>query len=353
MSVFHMSISAGLLVIAIVLIRSVGMNKLPKKMFLVLWSVVLFRLLLPVSIPMPFSVPNIFGEVSRTVLSDATISLAIEIPFIFENLTNVSDTATGITIIPGTTEQIAEAAEKVSKIATITVVWLAGMFSAFIFFSIIYYKNNKSLCFATAILDNDFLNTWLAEHKHIRKITIMQSDRIISPLAVGILQPRIILPKNMDMDNEQLLNYVLTHEYYHIKRFDVFWKILLILALCVHWFNPMAWLMFVLANRDLELTCDEMVIRRFGATSKTDYAYMLIGMVEHGCKFAPLYNGFSKNAAEERIVSIMKIKKTNLITLILAFMLVLILTVSVLASSDNSAQENAINIDSIVYNTND
>jgi beta-lactamase regulating signal transducer with metallopeptidase domain len=201
------------------------------------------------------------------------------------------------------------------------------MFAAFIFFAVIHYRNNRKLRFATAIRDNGFLNEWLAEHRHIRPIEIMQLDRIISPLAVGIFKPRIILPKMMDMSDKQLMNYVLTHEYYHIKRYDALWKILLAVALCVHWFNPLVWLMFVLASRDLELTCDEAVIRRFGAKTRKDYAYMLIGMVEQGSKFAPLYNGFSKNATHERIESIMKNKKLTLASVILAVALVSVLTV--------------------------
>ena len=105
MSVLQMSISAGLLVIAIVLIRSVALNKLPKKMFLVLWGVVLFRLLLPVSIPLPFKVPNILGEVSKTVLSGTAA------PSVFDNPIKTGNTAAGIIILPETMGQITEATE--------------------------------------------------------------------------------------------------------------------------------------------------------------------------------------------------------------------------------------------------
>ena len=89
--------------------------------------------------------------------------------------------------------------------------------------------------------------------------------------------------------------------------------------------------MFVLANRDLELTCDEAVIHRFGATTKKAYAYMLIGMAEQKGKFAPLYSGFSKNATQERIVSIMKVKKSSIVSVALAFVLVATLGVGALS----------------------
>jgi hypothetical protein len=93
--------------------------------------------------------------------------------------------------------------------------------------------------------------------------------------------------------------------------------------------------MFILANRDLELSCDEMVINRFGAETRTAYAYTIIGMAEQRNKFTPLYNGFSKNATEERIVSIMKVKKTSLVSLISACFMVSVLIVGAFAVSAN------------------
>ena len=330
MSILQMSISAGVLVIAIVLIRAVALNWLPKKMFLILWCVVLFRLLVPFSIPLPFSIQSAVSEVSRTIIPDNLIMSVIE------NLINTVDNATGITETSGTAEQIADLTQRQDiSIAPTTAIWLAGMLFALLFFAVIHYKNQKRLRFATAIRDNDFLNEWIAEHRHIRPITITQSDRIISPLTAGIFSPRIILPKSMNMSDKQLLDYVLTHEYYHIRRFDVIWKMVLLLALCVHWFNPVVWVMFILANRDLELTCDEAVLHCFGMETKKDYAKILIGMVEQRSRFAPLHNGFSKNATQERIVSIMKIKKSSMLAIVVAVLLVAGATTAfALASSD-------------------
>jgi len=196
------------------------------------------------------------------------------------------------------------------------------MIALLFFLAVIYFRNRKVINCATEIRNDDYLNQWLIEHKHLRSITIKQSDRVKSPLAVGILNPQIILPKSMNLDDKLLMNYVLTHEYCHIKRYDAVWKLFLLLALCIHWFNPMVWLMFVLSSRDLELTCDEAVIYRFGAETKKDYAYMLIGMAEQRTKFATLFNGFSKNATQERIISIMKIKKPSILAISIAVLLI-------------------------------
>ena len=126
---------------------------------------------------------------------------------------------------------------------------------------------------------------------------------------------------------------MLTHEFHHIKRFDALWKLLLVFAVCIHWFNPLVWVMFILANRDMELICDEMVINHFGAEKKTAYAYSLIGMAEQRKKFTSLLNsGFSKNAAEERIESIMKKSKKSIVSIIVAVVVVVVLAIGTMSA---------------------
>jgi beta-lactamase regulating signal transducer with metallopeptidase domain len=320
MNILQMSITGGLLITVIIIIRAIALNKLPKKMFPILWSIVIFRLLVPVSIPLPFNVLSIYD-----VLFPATIEQPV--------IENPLNTGTTFPIIMP--EVVGQSPETTQPFSVATVIWLFGMLAAFIFFAVIFFKNHRELRFATLIRDNDYLNKWLAEHKTKRSLSILQSDRITTPIAVGIFNPRIILPMSMNMDDTQLLDYVLAHEYYHIKQHDALLKILFTFTLCVHWFNPLVWVMFILANRDLELSCDEMVINRFGAETKTAYAYTLIGMAEQRNKFTPLYNSFSKNATEERIVSIMKVKKTSLVSLISACFMVSVLIVGAFAVSAN------------------
>ena len=104
------------------------------------------------------------------------------------------------------------------------------------------------------------------------------AGRISSPLTFGVLRPVILVPKKTDWTDETALRYVLEHEFVHIQRFDVLSKLLLIAAVCVHRFNPLVWVMYVLANRDLELSCDETVLRRFGGDIRAAYARVLIRM---------------------------------------------------------------------------
>ena len=104
------------------------------------------------------------------------------------------------------------------------------------------------------------------------------AGRISSPLTFGVLRPVILVPKKTDWTDETALRYVLEHEFVHIQRFDVLSKLLLIAAVCVHRFNPLVLVMYVLANRDLELSCDETVLRRFGGDVRAAYARVLIRM---------------------------------------------------------------------------
>ena len=140
-----------------------------------------------------------------------------------------------------------------------------------------------------------------------RPILVRQSDRISAPLTYGIFRPVILMPKKMDWKNEKQLQYVLSHEYVHICRYDTVTKLIATLALCIHWFNPFVWVMYILFNRDIELACDESVIRQFGEKSKSAYSLMLINMEATKSGLLPFCNNFSKNAIEERITAVMKI----------------------------------------------
>ncbi len=293
MSIPQMSISGGILVMVVIVIRAVALNRLPKTMFRYLWGISLCRLLLPVSIPSRFSVYSMIGEIFKLLFPKTAAQNVIN---------HIMPTDSPIAEV---SKQIIPTVQKqVYNIAPTTIIYFVGMFAMIIFFVFVYFKNYRELRFALIISDNSFFDQWLKEHKLFRPIRIMQSDRITTPVAIGLIRPRIILPKSLDMEDKQILQYVLIHEYYHIRQVDILWKMLSAIVLCIHWFNPMIWIMFLLVNRDLEMICDEMVIHHFGAEAKTAYAYSLICMAEQRSRLASLSSGFSRNMAEERIKSI-------------------------------------------------
>lgn len=294
MSLLQVSVSGGIMVIVITLIRALAINHLPKKTFLIMWGIVLLRLLLPFSFPSSLS---IYSFVNLT-------NLAGEIPF--DPTVRFLPIAT---IFPSGTNT-AVSASNIANIVPWLMAWLIGMTLSSLYFILAYVKcRNEFKC--CPIVENDYIRHWLKDNKLKRTITIRQTGRITAPLTYGIFRPVILMPENTDWMDTKKLQYVLAHEYAHIKRFDIVTKILLTVAVCIHWFNPLVWIMYILSNRDMELSCDEAVLRSFGETIKSTYALALINMEEQKGLATPFCNSFSKNAIEERIMAIMKTKKAT------------------------------------------
>ena len=330
MSLLQMSFTGAILILVIVVIRMIAIHRLPKKTFLVLWIIALARLLLPFSVPSPFSVYSLMRgnepdfQTSDTVLyENRQLMYQVEMEQI-QNAPVVSNTT-----------QTLQTAPHISIWITL---WIIGMLIFAGLFLVSYLKCRRE--FRTALpIHNAIITEWLDEHQLKRKIEIRQFSEISTPMTYGVIHPVILLPQNSDWENKQQLHYILFHEYVHICRFDTALKILATTALCIHWFNPLVWVMYILFNRDIELTCDECVIKEFGRENRSAYARMLICVEERKSRFAPCCNNCSKNAIEERVVSIMKTKKTSVITLVLACMIV-VGTTGVFATSVSAGKDN-------------
>ncbi|WP_312941014.1 M56 family metallopeptidase [Oscillibacter sp.] len=318
-----MSFAGAILILAIIVTRALAINKLPKKTFLALWGVALLRLLIPFSLPSMFSAYSAI-ERSTPAMQAVQRTLAAKI---FPTAPNRM-----MTTIPS----VSDAGTTGMTVSVWAVVWAAGAFACFMFFAISYIRCRRE--FQTSLpVENSFSTGWLAAHKTGRPITIRQSSGISAPLTYGVFRPVILMPKGTNWNDTKSLQYVLAHEYTHIRRFDALTKLILIAALCIHWFNPLVWAMYILANHDLELSCDEAVVRLFGEENKATYARTLISMEETKSGLTPLCNSFSKNAIEERVTAIMKIKKTSLIAICVAVALVAGLTVAFATSASSGA----------------
>ena len=306
MSLFQMSVAGGVLILFIVVIRALAIHRLPKTTFLALWMIAALRLLLPFSIPLTFNIHiglDVFSDVVQELPSGNIAStLPGDSPPSYDIGTAVPSPAT-------------------EHISTFEILWLVGVLLLAIYFSISYFRSMRK--FRMSIPDNTpYIREWLNAHQIVRPIEVRSSDLISSPLTYGILHPVILLPKKLDRNDQVALKYVLTHEYVHIRRFDAITKILFAAVLCIHWFNPLVWVMYVLANRDMELSCDAWVIRMMGEKNRSSYALMLIKMEEKRSGMSALYSHFGKNAISERIEAIMKFKKTSIWACILALALI-------------------------------
>ncbi len=321
MSLLQMSFAGGILILAIIVIRALAINMLSKKTFNALWGISVVRLMIPFSIPSVFSV---YSLIDSHALGNGL--QAIRVLPIGASGQEAS--------MPGSITNAANA------VSTWTIVWAAGVLVCAVFFSLAYWKCWKE--FQTSLpVGNDFTENWLSVHQQRRRISIRQSGRFSAPLTYGVLHPVILMPISTKWENTDSLAYVLAHEYVHIRRFDSIRKLVLIVVLCVHWFNPLVWVMYILANRDIELSCDEAVVRFFGENTKAAYARALISMEETRSGLTPLCNNFSKNAIEERITAIMKIKKTTVFSLILAGFIVAGIATA-FATSANAQQAESV-----------
>lgn len=306
MEILKMSLSASVFILAIAIIRAFALHRLPKRTFYVLWAVALCRLLIPFSVSSLFSIYTL-ANILKTHFSTMDTTVTGMAPI---NIGTAAETINA---------SLAKTASK--DISIFMVVWVIGLLACALFFLATHLRWRRE--YKTALpAENEFVKAWQRSHPTRRKVEIRQSDRLATPLAYGIFRSVILLPKGTDWTNEQHLEYILIHELVHIQRFDTLMKLFLVAAVCVHWFNPLVWRMYVLANRDIELSCDEAVVRTVGENMKSAYALALIGLEEKRSSIIPLVNNFSKNAIEERIVAIMKMKKTSIITLVAAVLIV-------------------------------
>lgn len=335
MSLLQMSFSGAILILVIVVIRALAINKLPKKTFLALWGIALFRLLIPFTVPASFSVYSLMKYFAPTHSLSEEISKGNVEPIIpFRNVAAIPTAP-----VDGKIQ---------NSISLWVIIWLSGMLICAVVFTVSYFKCHKE--FKTSLpVRNEYTQKWINEHQILRTIEIRQSDRISTPLTYGVFHPVILLPKTVDRIDRKSLGYILAHEYVHIRRFDTVTKLIATFALCLHWFNPGVWVMYVLANRDIELSCDEAVIRLFGESTRSSYAMAIIQMAEVKSGITPLCSNFSKNAIEERIVAIMKFKKSSFIALALACALVLTVGATFATSANaTEASNTAEKVESIV-----
>lgn len=332
MSLLQMSFLGTVIILLIVVLSAVLINRLPKKTFLILWWIALIRLLVPFSIKSVTSIYSLLQSIYSDINPVRTAQTTTFLP-IHGNMPEIAN---------GLSEAMVQRTESIS---ILSVIWLAGLLLCFGFFAVSYIKCYREFRFSLPV-ENDILEAWKEKHPLKRSLSIRQTETIAAPLSYGVIRPVILMPKNTEWKNIYQLRYVLEHEYVHIRRLDMLTKLIMIAAVCIHWFNPLVWVMYILFNRDLELSCDETVVRRFGMDIKSVYATALISMEEKKSGLTPLCNSFSKNAIEERIRAIMKIKKTSKFAVIISAVLVICVTggfatsASSLEKKTETAQEN-------------
>lgn len=325
MTFLELSLSGGVFILAIAAFRGLTLRRLPKGTFVALWWLAAARLLLPVELASRFSVYTLleaFGPKSVPVAPDALPAPVVP-------------AAPPVIAIPAQPAAVPAPA----PFPVWTALWLTVGLLLAAWFLIRYVRWRRR--FREALpADCAGLETWFQLR---RKVEVRVTDQIAAPLTYGLLRPVILLPKTMDFTDEEALTCVLAHERAHIRRLDGLLKLALTAALCLHWFNPAVWLLYVLGNRDMELRCDEAAVLALGEDSRERYALALIRLAEN--RNVPLCGFAHRNGMEERIKAIMSIKKKSLLACFIALALVLGITTAFATSAKPAETDGPYNED--------
>ena len=300
LKILHMSVCASWLVLAVLVLR-VCLRRAPKWFHVLLWGIVAVRLVFPFSVESPLSLlPR--TEAIRPAAVAAQAQTA----------------QTGAAAAVGGSSAPAQ-----GWLSALTWVWLAG---------------------AAVLLLYTMVSTLRLRHRVREAVrlrgNIYQSERIDSPFVLGTVSPKIFLPYRMDSRDRQ---HVIAHEQAHLRRGDHLWKPLGFQLLTIHWFNPVMWLSYVLLCRDIELACDENVIKELGYEQRADYMQALVSCSVNRRRIAACPLAFGEIGVKERVKSVMNYKRPTFWIVLLAVIACIVLAVCFLTDPVASKTEEPAN----------
>ena len=292
--ILNMSLTASYVILAVIVLRFL-FKKAPKWIVCIFWGIAAFRLIFP------FSLENILSAFSVIPASDIITRdiLYSQAPTIHSGIPVLNSTVNPV--ISESMAPSAEASVNPMQIAAYiaAIVWLIGV-AVFLIYSIFaYIKLKKKTSTATIYRDN-----------------IYQSENVISPFMLGFIRPRIYIPYTL---SEPELSHVITHENAHILRRDYIIKPLAFIILTLHWFNPLVWIAYLLFCRDIELACDEKVIKNMAMDERKSYSEALLALAMKKSRIRACPLAFSEPNVKERVKKALSYKKPAFWIIIAAF----------------------------------
>lgn len=312
LKIVNMSIAASWIVLAVLLLRFV-LKKAPKWITVLLWGIVAVRLICPFNFESVMSLIPSAETVSPEIMMDTTPEINSGIP-IFNNTINpvISESFAPDPATSANPLQI--------LIPVLAMVWIIGVVAMLAYTVVSYLRVKRKIGTAVLLKDN-----------------IYQSESVVSPFVLGIVRPKIYLPFGM---NEQDMEHVIAHEQAHIKRKDHWWKPLGFLILAIHWFNPLVWLGYVLLCRDIELACDEKVVKDFDKEQKADYSQALLTCSVNRRMIAACPLAFGEVGVKGRVKSVLNYKKPAFWIILIAIVVSVVVAVCFLTNPASNTLEN-------------
>ena len=309
----NMSISASWIVLAVMLLR-ILLKKAPKWINVLLWGIVAVRLVCPFSFESVLSLIPSAETVSPEIMMNATPEINSGVPII----NSVVNPVINGLYAP---EPSASANPLQILIPVAAVVWLTGIVALLIYTLVSFLRLRSKIGTAVLLKEN-----------------IYQSENIPSPFVLGVIKPKIYLPFYM---KEKDISHVIAHEQAHIRRKDYLWKPLGFLILTLHWFNPLVWLGYVLLCRDIELACDEKVVKKLNNEQRADYSQALLTCSVNRRMIAACPIAFGEVGVKDRIKSVLNYKKPAFRVIVVSVVLCLALAIGFLTNPINSSLYNS------------
>ena len=300
--VLEMSATSSI-VILIVLALRLCLRKAPKVYSYALWSVVLFRLLCPFAIESGLSIlpSRLIPVTTESAVYEATRVDTDELAGYLAGTDDLHVGGTDYIGAPSEPEYVV-APEPEQRTATavdvFAVLWFVGVVFLLLCSLISLWKLKRSLAGAVPLRDN-----------------ICISNAVQTPFTMGLLRPVIYLPEGL---GEHETEYILRHEQFHIRRGDHLVKVLAFIGLCLHWFNPLVWLAFYLAGQDMEMSCDESVIKDMGTGIRADYSQSLLSLATGRRRVAATPLAFGEGDTKGRIKNVLNWKKPSVKVTVIA-----------------------------------
>lgn len=297
--VCNMSLTASVVILAVLAVRLL-LRRAPKVFSYALWAVVLFRLLCPVSVTSAVSLMGALGAPAqeRTQRTSAVeyVPADIMIRGTAPAVTQLpqpplpAETGGAVSDAPADTAPAAVPAMSFNEpVFILTLIWLAGMVLLLAYSLVSLLRLRRRLVGTVRLRDNIYL-----------------ADHIPSPFVMGLFRPKIYLPSTL---TETERGYILRHEQYHLRCRDHLVKFLSFLALCIHWFNPLVWAAFVLSGKDMEMSCDEAVVRELGEDIRADYSASLLSLATGRRIVAGMPLAFGEGDTGSRIRNLLNWKR--------------------------------------------
>ena len=312
LKIVNMSISAGWIVLAVLLLRLL-LKKAPKWITVLLWGIVAIRLICPFTVQSVISLIPSAETISPNIMIDRAPEIHTGIPFLNSTINPVITGSFAPDPMDGANPlQI--------WIPIASIVWLAGIAALLAYTAISYWRLKRKIGTAVLLRDN-----------------IYQSETVVSPFVLGMIKPKIYLPFHI---SEQDMEHVIAHEKAHVRRKDHWWKPLGFLLLTLHWFNPLMWLGYSLLCRDIELACDEKVIKALSHDEKADYSQALLSCSVNRRMISACPLAFGEVGVKSRVKSVLNYKKPAFWIIILA--VVACIAVAVCFLTDPKSESESI-----------